>query len=177
MTALLNIILPVLYSILFFKTFPTTFQFGLFIVGVFLGYSLTVIDRVIHAFFLYPDHEFNILVRNEWNKKNIFGVLKVLHQADTLQEKLLTRSAVFLIVYIVLACFVLTSTGSAVGIGLMLGMGLRYTSDFWRYRQHHFVRQFLWQVKHSFSQKEVDWIVLGWTVGFVVVSLATAILV
>ncbi len=174
LSTVFNIFLPFLYSALFAFKFPGGWgSFGLFGVGVWVGFQLLFLDRVVHAFYLYPDTEFNTLVRSLWIKRDLKGMFRALTQAETLQEKLLTRSALFLIVYIFLTIFVLTSTGSAVGIGVMLGMGLHYTADFWRYSQNpqQFAKQYLWQIQRSFSPREIRAFVVSWTVFFVVLSL------
>jgi hypothetical protein len=164
--------LPLIYSALFFFSFPIWYLFALFLIGVMIGFAVIYADRLLHAFYLYPDTEFNQLLQTEWKRKNVFGVWNLLIQAEGHQEKLLTRSILFLAVYAVLTFFVLTSTGSMVGIGLMLGMGLRYTVDFWKLSRDPevFHRQFLWQLKRSLSQQEVRGCVIGWTIAFSILS-------
>ena len=170
---LAHILLPIIYSLLFYFSFPTLVQFIFFVLGTFLGFQLLFLDRFVHAFYLYPNTEFNTLVRQLWLQGNYLGVIKALAQAETLQEKLLTRSALFLIVYLILTIFVLTSTGSVFGIGMMLGIGLHYTFDFWRYSQdtQRFVRHYFWQVKRSFTSRDVRVFVVSWTIIFTLVSL------
>jgi len=169
----IHLILPFLYSLLFIGSFPNFLSFGLIILGVFIGFQILFFDRVLHAFYLYPETEFNQLVRSLWANKDYVGVVKALVQAETLQEKLLTRSTLFLIVYLLMTVFVLTSTGSVIGIGLMLGMGLHYTYDFWRYSRftEKFTKQYLWQIKRSFTDREIRGFVVGWTVFFVLLTL------
>lgn len=169
----LHLLLPLLYSLFFIRSFPNWWSFAFFIFGTYIGFQILFFDRLLHAFYLYPETEFNQLVRALWKNKDYLGVIKALAQAETLQEKLLTRSVLFLIVYVVMTVFVLTSTGSVVGTGLMLGMGLHYTYDFWRYSRspEKFAKQYLWQVKKSFSDQEIRGFVIGWTVFFVIVTL------
>lgn len=172
-----HIFLPFVYSAIFFFSFPSLLQFVFFVIGVVFGFQILFLDRFIHAFYLYPDTEFNQLVRAYWQKGNYLGAIKALAQAESLQEKLLTRSALFLIVYVLLTLFVLTSTGSVFGIGMMLGLGLHYTCDFWRYSRdtERFTKQYFWQVKRSFTAREIRAFVVGWTVFFIVLSLLVVI--
>lgn len=169
----LSLLLPLLYSAVFFFSFPNIFAFAVFVLGVVIGSGIILIDRLLHAFYLFPDTEFNVLIREEWRKKNIFGVLKMLQLADPYQDQLMTRSVLFLVIYWVLALFVLTSTGSILGIGIILGMGLRYVIDFWKVRNQPevFVHQFLWQVRHQFTKQQVQLIMAGWVVGFTLLTL------
>lgn len=171
---LMHLILPLVYSVIFYFRFPDLITFVLFVVGTVFGFQLLFLDRFIHAFYLYPETEFNTLVRQQWKRGDYFGVIKTLAQAETLQEKLLTRSALFLAVYVLLTVFVLTSTGSVFGIGMMLGMGLHFTYDFWRYSRdpQRFSQQYLWQIKRTFTAKDIRNFVIGWTVLFIFLSLA-----
>jgi hypothetical protein len=171
---LFHVLVPFIYSAFFFFSFPGgVINFGLFVIGVLIGFQILFADRIVHAFYLYPETEFNTLVRELWKRGDVKGMLKALAQAETLQEKLLTRSALFLIVYIFMTIFVLTSTGSVVGFGIMLGMGLHYTVDFWRYSKDpkKFAKQYLWQVKRVLSPQEIRAFVLGWTALFILLSL------
>jgi len=173
----LHLFLPLLYSLVFIRSFPNIWSFVFFIVGICIGFQILFFDRVLHAFYLYPESEFNRLVRSLWSNKNYIGFVKALSQAETLQEKLLTRSTLFLIVFVLMTIFVLTSTGSIVGTGIMLGMGLHYTYDFWRYSgsQEKFSKQYLWQVKKTFTDREIRGFVLVWTAFFVLLSLVVFI--
>jgi len=172
-----HLLLPIIYSLIFFHRFPGWLPFVLFIVGTFLGFLLLFLDRFVHAFYLYPNTEFNTLVRELWKKGDYVGAIRALSQAEILQEKLLTRSVLFLIVYLFLTIFVITSTGSVVGIGLMLGMGLHYTYDFWRYSRNpsRFSKQYLWQLKRTLTDREIRVFVLAWTVLFTVLTIAVLI--
>jgi hypothetical protein len=170
---LLSILLPLLYSAIFFFSFPSIVSFVIFAVGIVVGSGMILVDRILHAFYLFPEHEFNVLIREEWRKKNIFGVLKMLQLADPYQDQLMTRSVLFLVIYWILAVFVLTSTGSVLGVGIILGMGLRYVIDFWNVRKQPevFVHQFLWQVRHQFTKQQVNFIIAGWMFGFAMLTL------
>lgn len=169
----LHLFLPLLYSLFFIRSFPNIWSFVFFIMGTLIGFQILFFDRVLHAFYLYPETEFNQLVRSLWKNKDYVGFVKALSQAETLQEKLLTRSTLFLIVYVLMTIFVLTSTGSVVGTGIMLGMGLHYTYDFWRYSRspEKFAKQYLWQVKRAVTDREIRGFVLAWSAFFAVLTL------
>ena len=170
---LVSILSPLLYSAVFFFSFPSLVSFIIFVIGIFVGSGMIVVDRILHALYLFPENEINVLIREEWRKKNLLGVLNMLQLADPYQDQLMTRSVLFLAIYWLLALFVLTSTGSVLGIGIILGMGLRYTLDFWSVKNQPelFVHQFLWQVRHQFTKQHVERIIVGWTIAFTVLSL------
>jgi hypothetical protein len=180
--AMLAFALPFIYCAIFFLLFviragtpanADLISFTFFVAGVLLGYSIIVLDRLIHALYLFPETEFSKLVQEQWQKKSLSGLARVLNHAGDFQQQLMTRSGLFLVCYLVLAVFVLTSTGSILGIGVIMGMGLRYTLDFWLLSRSpdQFIRQFFWQVKHNFTAQEVRAVVLGWTVFFLIISL------
>lgn len=168
-----SLVLPLLYSVMFLWSFPGLVEFVLFVIGVVMGVNILLLDRFLHAFYLYPEHDFNQLLQEEWRKKNWKGLLHVFRQAEPFQEQLMTRSMVFLLCYLFLAIFVLTSTGSVIGMGVILGMGLRYVVDFWRLSKapEQFTKQFLWQVKRSVTPQEIRTMVVGSTVLFLVITL------
>lgn len=168
-----SLALPLLYSAVFFWSFLSVVDAALFSVGVVSGMNILLIDRLLHAFYLYPEYEFSTLLQGEWRKKNWKGILHLLGQAEPFQEQLMTRSVLFLLCYVFLAIFVLTSTGSIIGIGVILGMGLRYVLDFWRLSKvpEQFARQFLWQVKRQFTPQEIRGIVVVSTALFLVITL------
>lgn len=168
-----SIALPFLYSVLFFWSFPSLVDFALFVVGVVVGVNLILVDRCLHAFYLFPEHDYSKLLHEEWRKKSLRGIVHLLGHAETFQEQLMSRSILFLLSFVFLMIFVLTSTGSVIGIGVILGMGLRYLVDFWRISKtpELFIRQFLWQVKRPFNAQEIRMIVVGWLIAFTIVSL------
>ncbi len=63
-----HLLLPIIYSLIFFHRFPGWLPFALFIAGTFVGFQLLFLDRFVHAFYLYPETEFNTLVRQLWKK-------------------------------------------------------------------------------------------------------------
>jgi hypothetical protein len=168
-----SLIILFFYAVPFWFHFPSPLVYLQFVLGLIIGFFIILIDRVTHAFYLYPESEFNQIIHQLIKQKKYFRALTILLTADDLQPKLLTRSALFLGVYIALTIFVLTSTGSTLGIGLVFGLGLRLTLDMFRYRPDPtaFHEQYLWQIKRKFSHSEVNQIVWGFSAFFVVISL------
>jgi hypothetical protein len=170
---LLHLLLPFVYALLFVFSFPNYYYFAQFVVGVVIGFSLFFFDRLAHVFFIQPETEFSQLVKESWRKKDIIGIIKLLSVAKTLQEHLTTRSVLFLCIYIILTIFVITSTGSTLGVGLVLGLGPHFCFDLFMYRRDlvQFHKHFLWQLKKELAEKEVDTLIAAFVLFFVVVSL------
>ena len=69
---------------------------------------------------------------------------------------LVTRSLLFLLVFGPLALFVVTSSGSLIGQGMVTAMAVVYATELWQWRRDEagFARKFLWQTKAVFDQRE-----------------------
>lgn len=88
------------------------------------------------------------------------------NELKTLPKQLLTRSALFILAYVALTVFMVTSTGNLIGIGMILGIGITLSLEMWKaqHSQELFHKQFLFQVKRHFTPIEVNRVVLGFTV-------------
>jgi hypothetical protein len=170
---LLHLFLPIFYSLPFFFILKTVPQFLLFTFGVHLGFGLFFFDRFLHVFFIQPEHDLSQQVKAAWQKKNFPQMIRLVVAGRALQEKLVTRSILFFICYVAMAIFVLTSTGSILGSGIILGIGLHFCFDFLRYRQdiHRFHQHFLWQLKKKLGEQEITALVASFCVFFIILSL------
>src|SRR5258708_1940835 len=154
---MLHFLLPALYSLIFLYTYRSPILFGEFVGGVYIGFGLLFLDRLLHVFYIEGETEFSMMLKDLWRKKDFKNVFRALFLAGTLQERLITRSIYFLIAYTATALFVITSTGSVIGTGIILGIGLHYCFDFYVYQRNLDLlhKHFLWQIKKQFEQQEV----------------------
>lgn len=85
-------------------------------------------------------------------------------------EPLLTRSTLFLIILIPLSLFIVTSSGSLLGTGLILGLTSGLVWEMWRLRlaPEQFHQSFLSQLKRSLQPFEIQRLVWG-AIAFVVI--------
>lgn len=85
----------------------------------------------------------------------------------------ITRSALFILTLIPLTIFMLTSTGSSVGMGMLMGILIGISLEMFalRRRQLEFQNRFLSQVKRVFNSEEIEWIALGVCTFTAIVSL------
>lgn len=169
----LHLIVPVVYAVPFFFVFPDKWMYLQFLLGFVFGFLIFILDRFLHVFFIQPESEFSQQVKARWNERNFKEVVQLFVVARQQQQELMTRSVLFFIVYIGLAIYILTSTGSVVGMGLILGIGLHFCLDFWRYRQNEvrFHQQFLWQLKKTLAQQEITYLVVGFSLFFILLSM------
>lgn len=103
----------------------------LFVAGAYLGNLLLVID----SRFLYPKY----------------------NELQTLPQRLITRSILFVLAYIVAAFFIVSSSGSSLGIGLVLGIGYSIWAEMVAYLVRlpgQFAARFLFQLKRQSSPVE-----------------------
>ncbi len=101
-----------LYLAPFYFILPSWLMFGFFLVGAALGVGLLFLD------------EFKL---SSWYNQPEPENVPISHQ-------LITRSPLFLVVAIPLSLFVITSTGSPIGLGLVLAMGLWLVLEMWQLR-------------------------------------------
>lgn len=141
---LLQYLIPVLYTVLFYfvQIEPkdgTYWQVLLLLCGFYLGNLLLWVDGKI----LYSHY----------------------NELQTLPKQLISRSALFLIAYIALAIFMVTSSGNLLGVGMVLGIGVTLATEMWETKidSELFHRKFLFQVKRQLSLIELNRLVLGFT--------------
>jgi hypothetical protein len=89
----------------------------------------------------------------------------------------ITRSALFVLLLFPLTLFMLTSTGSSTGTGLLLGIliGLALEMFTLRLAPDEFKSRFLLQVKRNFSAEEIQWLAMIFCAFSVIVSLTILI--
>jgi hypothetical protein len=95
------------------------------------------------------------------------------NELRTEPKQLITRSAVFMLVYVFLALFVITSSGNYVGTGMIFGIGLTLLSEIFSLRNNSdaFHHKFLFQLKRRLSQLEVLRLVQGFCLVILVLTI------
>lgn len=170
---LLHILLPGIYSLLFLLSYRDPVVFLEFFISVYFGFGLLFLDRLLHIFYIESETPFSQSVRESWRQKDVRKVLRSVFYAGQMQERLITRSVFFLVAYAATALFVITSTGSVIGTGIILGVGLHYCFDFWQYRKNleSLHQHFLWQFRRKLAEREVTSFFLAMCAFFVLLSL------
>lgn len=89
----------------------------------------------------------------------------------------ITRSALFILTLLPLTIFMLTSTGSALGMGLLMGILIGLSLEMFALRRNptEFQARFLSQVKRIFTPEEIEWVVMIFS-GFTAVVSVLVIL-
>lgn len=104
----------IIFGAVFFAKFQLSLLYPFFLISMFAGFHLLEIERIFRAL---TKHD------ADYVKAHLSEV------ASRQNQPLLSTSLLFLL-YVPLLLFVLTSTGSAMGMGFMLGLGFRYLTEF-----------------------------------------------
>lgn len=139
---LFQYLMPLVYAILFYAlivlpneaTLNSTF---FFLAGFYIGNLLMWADGKL----LYPYY----------------------NELRTEPKQLITRSLVFMAVYVALALFVVTSSGNYIGTGLIFGIGLTLLSELYATQTNleTFHQKFLFQLKRQLTPLEVKRMVMA----------------
>lgn len=128
-------------------------------VGGVVGYVLVLFDRLVYIYILHTHEQLSQQARFMLGKKNFKGALELIHWRRGEQTRLAFRSFLFVVAWIPLAIFALTSTGEMFAGALVMGLGLHLLYDFWRDHQANpkaFNEKFFWQVKRLVNLKEQE---------------------
>lgn len=177
-----NFIIKYLKFILpFFLSAPFIFILGV-VGGDWVGYLLFLSGLYLGALFLYGDERwlYNFCADDKNTsqvfKQPILSQEQVFNDVQSAQvakpQKLITRSTLFLLAMVPLTVFVLTSSGSLLGSGLVIGILLGVVEEMWRFwaMGSIFQTRFMHDLKTELSQKDIRYIVMGVT-GFLVIMI------
>ena len=134
--------------------------------GVVLGVLLLFIDRISYTY-AYPGEQLSQQFTWYVKQKQYLTGLALLDSRRLEQEKLTFRSALFMVVWVPLSFFALTSTSGLFGKGVVMGLMLHVLTDSWRLQkmdpQRLHVRLF-WIIKRVVTPEERQvflWIITG----------------
>jgi hypothetical protein len=139
-----------------------------------VGYGLVAVDRLVYVYWLHPEEQLSQQVRSLVAEKRYREMVELIYQRRKEQTKLSFRSLLFLVVWVPLAFFALTSTGSLFASGLVMGIGLHLVQGMWREQRSNPVglnRKLFWQVKREVSGKEQELVVYGFSLVFGLLTL------
>jgi len=142
--------------------------------GGVVGYGLVFLDRLVYVYLLHPHEQLSQQVQYSLRQRNLKGALELLHMRRGEQGKLSFRSFLFVVAWVPLALFALTSTGEVFAEALVMGLGLHLVYDFWRDQQENaevLNQRLFWQVKRVVSLKEQKIFLWGFSAVFVGLSL------
>lgn len=126
-------LLPLLLSPLFYFAFNDWWMFGFFVVGILVGILLLWFDQVAgYKYYAEPGRK----------------------------VQLITRSPIFIVISLPVTLFVVTSSGSALGMGLVLALGIVLCGELWWWRKDVTVLngRFYVETDKELTETEFTWI-------------------
>lgn len=119
--------------------------------GGLVGTFLLDIDHLLYALWIYPHELTSMRVRHLVEQRRFKETLVLLVDTHDERLKLSFHTALFQLILYVVCFFVLTSTGSLFGSGLVMAMALHLLKDEFdlllRGREEHLRQWLFWQVK------------------------------
>ncbi len=135
---------------------PTLLGWAGWVAGVIVGVLILYLDRVVYTY-SYPAEQLSQQFMWYWKAKKYGTALALLDSRRLEQEKLTFRSALFMVVWVALAFFALTSTSGLFGKGVVMGLMLHILSDAWRLQRTDPQRlhtRLFWQIKREITMGE-----------------------
>lgn len=146
----LKFVLPIVFGLLFFFFNRLWLPSLLYVLGWYAGMALLIADK----------------------KKLYLYYFQSIHENQDKFARLITRSLLFIMAYVVLTIFMLTSSGSSFGMGLVLGIGVILAEEMWLSRNYgEFFNHYFIQGKKTWTNKEINWLVGGFLVFFIISCL------
>ncbi len=114
-----------------------------------------------------------LLVSDELSLNNFYNDTSANLSSKTVTPFLATRSILFLIALVPLSIFIVTSTGSLIGSGLIMGLILGLTVEVWQLHQQTvlFNQRFLTQMKLKLNEQQIMILLTGMCAYFVLLNL------
>jgi len=124
--------------------------------GGVLGFLFVFCDRLIYALVSNREEVLSVKIKELFGKGKLTAGLAMAFSERDKQKHLVMRSALFVVIWAVLAIFTATSVGAAFARGLVLGLGTHLMFDlWWDFRGGgREVESWFWQVRNV-TKREV----------------------
>lgn len=111
------------------------------------------------------------------DKKTIYKYYyESIHQKNDTFARLVTRSILFILAFFGLSLFLVTSTGSAIGMGLIMGIGLVLAFELWSSRNYvEFFNQYFIQSSRNWTKIEVTNFIRFFLVFYIIIGIFSVI--
>ena len=141
--------------------------------GAILGFLFVFLDRLAAMAVAEPEKVLEIKLKEVGGKGKMKKGLVSLLTDRGKEDKLIMRTALFLVVWVVLALLSATSVASFGARGFVLGIGTHLVFDLiWDYfKDKERLSRWFWQSKGNFSEKEMEvffwlivaaYVLIGW---------------
>jgi hypothetical protein len=144
------------------KSFVFNINLLWWLLGAMIGFLFVFLDRFVYSILANPSGTLSLRIKELFTQKNFVGGIKLLLAERYEQKELVMRSAMFLVVWLVLAFFTMTSVANFFARGFVLGIGTHLIFDL----IYDFVKdkerldQWFWQIKRTLEPEEKFWFVV-----------------
>lgn len=145
-----------LKGVLPFRELGEYLSWSWWIMGVVGGALVLFADRIVYTY-SYPGTQVAQQFGWYWKEKKYVTALNLLYDRRLEMERLTFRSSLFMVVWVPLAFFALTSTPGMFGKGVVMGLMLHILFDSWRLQKADPRRLHLrlfWLIKREVSEEE-----------------------
>lgn len=142
------------------------------VAGVAVGVLILFLDRLVYIY-SYPQEQLSQTTIYHYRQKDYRQMLSVLDGRREEQNRLTFRSALFMVIWVPLSFFALTSTSGLFGKGVVMGLMLHILYDAWRMQKVNPKRlneRLFWQIGRAVSHEEQ--LVFMWVVTALFVALS-----
>lgn len=157
------------------KTFVFDLNLLWWLLGVMVGFLFVFLDRFVYSVISKPDETLSLRIKELFGQRNFVEGVRLLLAERYDQKELVMRSAMFLVVWIVLAFLTMTSVINFFARGLVLGIGIHLIFDliFDFVKDKERLDLWFWQIKRTLEPEEKFWFVLIVSVvsSFIAISL------
>ena len=122
-----NKIIGLIILLVFITLIKRWFDYSYAIVwlGAIVGYYLPFIDHLFYAFIVRPDQEVSRNIRSLFSVRKAKQLVAYVKETQTQRDRLIIHTAYFQAVFMLLTFYILSSSGSLFGRGLVYGFSLR----------------------------------------------------
>jgi len=143
------------------KSFVFNISLLWWLLGAMIGFLFVFLDRIVYGFFSESNGTLSLWIKELFNQKNIPERARLLLAERYDQKELVMRSAMFVVVWVVLAFFTATSVANFFARGFVLGIGTHLMFDliydFSKDKER--LDQWFWQIKRTLELEEKFWFV------------------
>ncbi len=160
------VIFGVLAVLVFWSVINRSFIFNLgllwWLLGALIGFLFVFLDRFFYSVISNPNETLSLRLKELFGQRNYLEGVKLLLAERYDQKELVMRSFMFVVVWIVLAFFTMTSVVNFFARGLMLGIGTHLIFDLIYDFTHDKERldKWFWQIKRTLEPEEKFWFVV-----------------
>lgn len=140
------------FSLLFLQS--VIWDLILWFLGAFLGGYFIKLDQLLYIYFTQPETRLSLEIKSLLQQKRNNEAWSLLRQRVG-EQRLAFRSALFQVVWVVLAFFTLTSTNVIFGKTMVMAVGLHLLLDEWEaILSGRDISWIFWQIKREVGMRE-----------------------